>query len=691
MDILNGNGVNFICDDNNIKKYYIDNVIFKISKTRVLNINIVNYTYFLKMDTEIDLFYDYTKNYICLCDNKIVLILIYDVNNSYEIINDNILFINYEKYDLSLNVTNVLNNYSNNITFLKNNKTPNINDIENSFIIHIDENVERIQNIYNCNYIKKLYFVNAITYKNDYNIYNLCNYIIYRNYFIKELYEQNKYHSFSKGSICLALTNLLILNYCINNNIHKLLIFEDDLIPNKNLTDMQLFFNNKPSNADIILLNVKQDFRKPLKYFNNYFYYRNEYSWSMLSYCILNLNTINSLINYYSTFETPIDCYSFDNLNCYVSTKNFFIDNYLYNSDIRLEKNNKIEIDNIWKYNYDEYNFLNEKINFVMFNYKFEKTNHTWKNFSNSLYLQSNTNYYIDYDNQNINENSIVFFDFIDREFGWDFWKFEKKYPNGVPFKWGGIIHHPFILNNYWGNNLQVSQYLNNTYVKKCLVNCKFLIVLSEPLKNDIIQSKILDEFNIKIYVIYHITPLFNLNLSNTTNNNKKKLLFLGWSFRNYHLFYKIDTPQLKKIILPGTRDVEQEQRFNNIINIQTNNINYRDNIYIYDYIPIEYFLSLLSESVVFLDFDGISANNSIVECIKFNIPVIIRKCNETIFYLGENYPMYYKNEEDIYLIINNLDYYVSESINYLKNLDKIQFSMTTNTLNVLNIINDHI
>ena len=43
-----------------------------------------------------------------------------------------------------------------------------------------------------------------------------------------------------------------------------------------------------------------------------------------------------------------------------------------------------------------------------------------------------------------------------------------------------------------------------------------------------------------------------------------------------------------------------------------------------------------------------------IVECIKFNIPILCRKCEATIFYLDNNYPMFYENEENVYL--DNVD-----------------------------------
>lgn len=670
------------CNNKLIPIYYEKNVNIKKNKYKDLIINIIDYNYYLIPKKEINLFYDHNKNYICLCDNKVVLVAFYDMNNPVEIINDSDLFLNY-KYDLKSNLEKILNKYENNISLLKQNDNPIISNIGTSFMIHMNGNEERLKYIIKNNYIKKLYLVNAIIFENDL-VDNFVAHILYRNFCNKNLYENNKFHSFTPGAICLTLSNLIILNFCVKNSIEDMIIFEDDLVPNKNLEDMQLYFDNKPNDSNILYLNVKQDFREKLNYYNDFFYYRNKYSWSTLSYCIVGLKSIETLMRYYSLFTLPIDCYTFAELNCYISSKNFFIDDEKISSSIRSLEANKYETNNKWKYDLNNYDFYSVNYNFVLFNYKETGNNiGTWQEFVNSLYTTSNKELCINYENSSIDENTTVFFDFVDREFGWDYHKFEEKHKDGVPFKWGGIIHHPFKLQSYWGNNIAVNDYLNNHHIRKSLKNCKFLIVLSDALKDEIIESKIIEKFDIPIYTIYHITPLFNLKI---TNDSKKNLLFLGWSFRNVRLFYRTNT-NLKKIILPGFCDEEQKNRFNKIICEQTSGYNKNTDVIIYDRLSEPDFLNMLACSVVFLDFDGVSANNSVVECIKFNIPLIIRKCKAALFYLGENYPLYYENETDIQSIMDNLDIKIKESIHYLERVDKNKFLIVPNTLNILNII----
>jgi hypothetical protein len=136
--------------------------------------------------------------------------------------------------------------------------------------------------------------------------------------------------------------------------------------------------------------------------------------------------------------------------------------------------------------------------------------------------------------------------------------------------------------------------------------------------------------------------------------NKPKYLTFVGWSFRNYTLFLNLKC-SLQKIILPGTVDVEQNERFNKILNIHNKNNVDVSNIEIKQNNTYEDFINILANSICFIDFDGVSANNSIVECIKYNIPMLVPNLEATRFYLGENYPLYFNDEKDINNKINDM------------------------------------
>jgi len=682
--------INIICSNKLIKKYYEENIKLQINCDLYMHILDINYA--LKINSNIEKYINTGKNCIFVHDNKIVIIICFNTTTEYTVINDSDLFIDFINYCLPKKLNKILQKYSKNIYLKYETTAPTINFVKNAFIIHVDGEIDRINHLINsANLFEKLHIVDAISYKDDNMVYEFCNYLIYRKYYDETLYKNNYYDSYSCGAISLTLSNLIVLNYCIDKNISNLMIMEDDIILNKNLNDIDEYYENLPKNADLVYFGIKQDFKKKLLYYNNYFYYKNKFSWGMHSYYLNNCKTINNLIMIYQTFEKCIDCYNFEELNCVVSTKSFFIQNCELKSLINDKYNETYEL---WNYNLDEYNFIEKKYKFVIFNHICNnETDNTWKHFVNYLNHFALNDYKITYSDSNIKNDTLVFFDFVDKEFGWDYHKFELKYPDGVPFNWGGIVHHPCKLNKYWGNNLSVIDYFNNKYIKTCLKKCKFLIVLSDSLKNEINESNILKDYNIKIYIIYHILPNYKLykNIENIENIEiKKNLTFLGWSFRNYSLFYDIHSLHYKKIVLPGTFTSEQAQRIKKIITIQTDSSYIKDGIeFIKQYLTEEDFLTIILNSVIFLDFDGVSANNSIVECIKYNLPVIVRNCDAVKFYLGENYPLYYNNKTDIEKYLNDYSYII-QAINYLETLDKTKFNITNNIIDVLNIIDNH-
>jgi hypothetical protein len=85
-----------------------------------------------------------------------------------------------------------------------------------------------------------------------------------------------------------------------------------------------------------------------------------------------------------------------------------------------------------------------------------------------------------------------------------------------------------------------------------------------------------------------------------------------------------------------------------------------------------------------------VSANNAILECIKYNIPIILPNYQALRFYLGKNYPLFYTNESDIHNILNDKSKLL-EAHMYIKNMNKTIFSFTYNILNTLKIIENYL
>ena len=95
----------------------------------------------------------------------------------------------------------------------------------------------------------------------------------------------------------------------------------------------------------------------------------------------------------------------------------------------------------------------------------------------------------------------------------------------------------------------------------------------------------------------------------------------------------------------------------------------------------------LLSKNIVFVELFDASANNTVLECIIRNTPIIINKIEGVVDYLGEHYPLYFENLKEVPQLINGQK--ILEAHEYLKNMDKTRFLMSTFVSNLFSAVNE--
>ena len=97
------------------------------------------------------------------------------------------------------------------------------------------------------------------------------------------------------------------------------------------------------------------------------------------------------------------------------------------------------------------------------------------------------------------------------------------------------------------------------------------------------------------------------------------------------------------------------------LININKIPMKYIENFDEYD--------KLLSTNLVFMDLYDAAANNAVVECIVRNTPIIINKIPPIVEYLGEDYPLYFNNLNEIPELLTEQNIFNAHQ--YLLNLNK--------------------
>lgn len=322
------------------------------------------------------------------------------------------------------------------------------------------------------------------------------------------------------------------------------------------------------------------------------------------------------------------------------------------------------------------------------------------------------------------NYNGIIMDMSIDKTFHWN--ADINKILNIIPYTkpWIGFVHHTFdtTFSNYNCNTL-----LNSEDFKESLKSCKGIIVLSDDLKNKFIANGINN-----VYSIIHPTTVdvLKFKFNNFITNPDKKVISIGGWLRNTYNFYNITIPPMKfnhycykniytleKVALKGknmhnyypkndfmqklhnilknTTDentIEQNCSFDKSISNNWYKHLYNDieqkinNIKIIDYINNDEYDILLSQNIVYINLVDASAINTLIECIVRNTPILINKIPSVVELLGNDYPLYYENNIDVYHKLSDATN-IKKAYYYIKNIPKTDFYIETFVTNLIKII----
>jgi hypothetical protein len=267
----------------------------------------------------------------------------------------------------------------------------------------------------------------------------------------------------------------------------------------------------------------------------------------------------------------------------------------------------------------------------------------------------------------------------------------KKIYSNVINKPWVGILHYPeFTKEMNYESFESFSNILKSNTLIESIKYCKCIITLSNYLK--IYVEKILNEYNytIPIRVIYHPTDFncLSFNLKLFIKNPNKKIIQIGFWMRRGVTIYNIKTKKFKKYWLPGGK--YWEEMFSKIYPNFDNYLN-DTSVIIKMYLSNEDYDNLLRRNIVLLDVFNSSANNTVLECIARNTPLLVNKHPAIVEYLGDEYPLYFNNIDELNTIINSNNFInlIKESYNYLLNMNKEKYTIKYFCNEFINVFND--
>ena len=254
--------------------------------------------------------------------------------------------------------------------------------------------------------------------------------------------------------------------------------------------------------------------------------------------------------------------------------------------------------------------------------------------------------------------------------------------------KWCGIIHctpkTPIYLDLININNL----FKNINFINS-LKNCTFIISLSNYVTNFLKNIFKLNKININVYTLKHPVEKTNIKLFNFSKfkSNKNKILIqIGQQMRKMTSIYRVKiNNSYKKLWLTGTLNFTKcNELLNKEIEYLKLDSNLFDPVKMYYTKTFEEYDNFLENNIVFIDLFDASANNTILECIVRNTPIIVNRCEGVVEYLGEDYPLYFNNLDEVNELLSYPN--ITKAHEYLKSLNGDSFD--TFSKKFINIVN---
>lgn len=227
--------------------------------------------------------------------------------------------------------------------------------------------------------------------------------------------------------------------------------------------------------------------------------------------------------------------------------------------------------------------------------------------------------------------------------------------------EWIGFFHnvpfHPIEMKGKYYMEIDAVRFIESRTWKESKKYCRGLFVLSNYL-GEFFKTRV----DVPVNVLYHPTGISTCLFDpyKFINNKQRMIVTVGHWMRRFESIEKLNVKKYKKALQQCGVGSYLYDRVN-VLKLERKS-------------DVEFDL-MLSENLIFLDFYDASANNTIVECIGSNTPVLVNKIPAVVEYLGENYPLFYTDLNQASNMADDLNLVLSAH-NYLKLMDKSKFQL---------------
>jgi len=238
--------------------------------------------------------------------------------------------------------------------------------------------------------------------------------------------------------------------------------------------------------------------------------------------------------------------------------------------------------------------------------------------------------------------DGILMDTFIERTFCWHP---EGIKPNLRP--WIGFIHVPPNIPEWFQHEQSNDSIFASEAWKQSFPYLKGLFTLSAYHRKNL-ETKF--SFPVENLLFPTEIPEVKWSWERFKANKDKKIVQVGWWLRKIHTIFLLPTRTYRKIFLRVTHaDIDGIIKKERELLLKQENFN--DSVYqtaqSVTFLPDNEYDKLLSENIVIINLYDSSANNTVIECIARNTPLLVNRIEPVVEYLGEDYPFYFSTLEE--------------------------------------------
>ncbi len=236
-------------------------------------------------------------------------------------------------------------------------------------------------------------------------------------------------------------------------------------------------------------------------------------------------------------------------------------------------------------------------------------------------------------------EKGIYLDGFIERTFCWG-----PGGPSAILKPWIGIIHIPPQVPEWFQSEQSNDAIFKTDLWQQSLPFCQGVFTLSRYHRRAL-EKKL----PVPIQDLFHPTeePELKWSWERFAANREKKIVQVGWWLRRLHAIYMLPTRSYRKIFLRVTHaDLDGLLKKERAL-LRRQGV-FQDAMYDTAqevcFLPDDGYDRLLAENLVIVDLYDSSANNTIIECMARNTPILVNPLESVREYLGDDYPLYFSS-----------------------------------------------